>query len=44
MSDKPPYAKTVPVYARHDQFVEVHWRMPGGNVIIVQVACPKETS
>lgn len=37
------YDKTVPVIARPDQTVEIHWQCPDGTYI-VSVTCPPKST
>lgn len=43
MPDKPLRDAIVPVIARHDQVVEVHWRLKDGTVKVVAYECPELT-
>lgn len=39
---KPLRGDVVPVHARYDQVVEIHWRLKSGKIVRMKFECPAE--
>lgn len=36
--------ETVPCFAQHDQVVEIHWRLPNGQIYTDRRTCPPQAT